>query len=207
MRKSFITLAVTAALVISNITPAFAAYIVAPPETEGATYERYVWSVEEEQRQKDRLVNTYAENIKATTPENSVERLNAVVKAVADYCPTITTNTVGIEQQWETDTYSYGTLEGYVSLLCRSVGLDMTEVVSMRDHTGYAVNSCTIRDTIYYVDAFRYVEISGTEGLATTNHGSYYKTNEQLAAETKELTKDSPNEFTTNNGQVIHVTK
>lgn len=209
MRKSLITLAVTAALVISNITPAFAAYIVEPTDEQAeGTYEGFIWYQEEKQRWEDRLINTYAENIKATTPENSAERFSAVIKAVADYNPTI----AGTYDTMPTEYYAFkdgalgsDTMTDYVYILGGAVGLNMRGIAGTHHDMPMHVTVCDINGVIYWGDAWMYDSTNDSQWLASTSQLSFFETVDQRA---DRIAREEANiqygeSFTSENGQTF----
>lgn len=210
MKKLFTTLALASTIATMSATPAMAEWIVAPPEGwEGGTLEGFLWSVEEEQRQRDRLVDTYAEDIKSTTPENSVERFNAVIKAVADYNKNIDMkdifgNDLPIREAYKLNpAHAYAfrdsalgsdLMASFVGKLSGAVGLSTREVAGYAYGDTSAVTCvCDINGVTYWADAWMYDATNDDQWLASTNQLSFFVTDEQRQESAAQHRLENPN--------------
>lgn len=187
MKKNILPVAVMLSLM--HATTAHA-YIVDPPET--SDYGSWSkWEREEEQRWQDRLIATYAEDIKKI--EDPVERLRAVVKAVAEYSTydyelAIANALRPKEAQWADGILGSNTKCYYVELLSAEVGLYGTTLFGFESTTGVSIyiNTTVINGVTYWSDVTSYQQAThegrsaeANISLSTTTQPYWFRTQEQ----------------------------
>lgn len=180
MKKNLLTIAIATALTIATAMPAFAAFIVAPPNDDAYSTEYLKWEREENQRWIDRAINEHADRIKAI--ESPVDRINEVVKAVASYseydpADMLTANRV---MQWEKGELRSQLMSDYCVALGKEVGLDIQAVGNMNDAQLAVTNYCTVNDVDYWFDAAHYDIAHDNKYLAHAGQPEWVMTQKQL---------------------------
>lgn len=206
MKKNLLTIAIATALTIATAMPAFAAFIVAPPNDDVYSTEYLQWEWAEAKRWEDRLISEHADRIKAI--ENPVDRINEVVKAVASYSEynLIDAPSASRVMRWEAGSLDSDMLADLCISLGKEVGLDIQKVGNMY-HTQLASTTyCLVDGTDYWFDTYAYDIAKDSKYLAHAGQPEWVMTQEQLNdsyVEAEPVMKEVGDTFTLEDGRVI----